>query len=282
LAAERKESQGLVSIVIPAYNAGQHIAETLDSIISQTYSHFEIIFINDGSTDNTEGVIKNYSDARIQCYVKQNEGVSKARNWGIELAKGLYVVFFDADDIMSADFLQIRVALLENNAELGFCCGEVENFPLKNNKRIWGACDNVPTELLLEYNGISSCPSNYMFRASIINSNHLRFSSTIASPADRLFLMQINAVTKGKRVEGGRLKYRVNEESMSTLSLKWAVDNEIFYNILVSENLIPRTIYRQATLKNYVILGKSYAKIGAYGRAFKMFLYFLYHKLNFK
>jgi hypothetical protein len=69
--------------------------------------------------------------------------------------------------------------------------------------------------------------------------NKIRFSQAISSPADRLFLMQINRFTSGKKVEGGILKYRVNEKSMSTISLKWTLENEAFFNILVSENLNP-------------------------------------------
>lgn len=90
----------LVSVIIPAYNAAQFLAETIQSVLAQSYRNWELLIINDGSTDNTTEVAEHYCqyDPRIQLYSQPNQGVSTARNLGIELAQGALIAFLDADD----------------------------------------------------------------------------------------------------------------------------------------------------------------------------------------
>lgn len=94
------------SIVIPLYNKQHFIAITLESVLSQTFEDFEIIIVNDGSTDASENKVKQFNDPRIQYYLRENKGVSAARNFGITLSKGSYIAFLDSDDFWYPDFLQ--------------------------------------------------------------------------------------------------------------------------------------------------------------------------------
>lgn len=94
------------SIVITVYNKENFVGETLESVLKQTYTDFEIIIVNDGSTDNSETVIQTFKDSRIQYFFQKNEGVAKARNFGIEKAQGDYVCFLDADDYWNSNFLE--------------------------------------------------------------------------------------------------------------------------------------------------------------------------------
>lgn len=89
-----------VSVIIPAYNSEQFIAETLDCLVNQTLKDIEVIIVNDGSTDGTQNIIDSYCEKYdiFKSYIKENGGVSKARNYGLERATGEYVVFLDADD----------------------------------------------------------------------------------------------------------------------------------------------------------------------------------------
>ena len=91
-----------LSVVIPAYNIENYIGKCLDSVLAQTYQDYEIIVVNDGSTDKTGTVCDEYAtkDSRIRVIHKENEGVSVARNAGIEMATGEYFLFFDGDDFM--------------------------------------------------------------------------------------------------------------------------------------------------------------------------------------
>lgn len=96
----------LFSVVIPLYNKAHFIAQTLQSVLSQTFTDFEIIIVNDGSTDNSEAEVNQFDDDRINYYQRENKGVSAARNFGITMAKADYIAFIDADDYWYPDFLQ--------------------------------------------------------------------------------------------------------------------------------------------------------------------------------
>ena len=101
----------LVSIIIPIYNSGTHIIDTLESVINQTYSNIEIIVVDDGSTDNSYEIAKKYESEKIKVYSKINEGASEARNYGFRKSKGEYIQYLDADDIISASKIQNQINL---------------------------------------------------------------------------------------------------------------------------------------------------------------------------
>ncbi len=111
----------LISVIIPAYNAEAFIATALDSVLIQSYPHFEVLIINDGSTDNTVSIVDDYQDARIKLITQVNGGLSNARNTGIQAALGDYLAFLDADDYWAATKLKTQIALLKQNPTLGFC-----------------------------------------------------------------------------------------------------------------------------------------------------------------
>ena len=103
-----------VSVIIPTYNSSRTIGETLQSVINQTYSDFEILLINDGSTDNLMEVLKGFQDSRLQILHYENGGLTAARNRGIDRASGKYLIFLDADDLWSPDKLESHVDALDN------------------------------------------------------------------------------------------------------------------------------------------------------------------------
>ncbi|QOW61722.1 glycosyltransferase family 2 protein [Treponema pedis] len=109
----------LLSIIIPAYNSGKFLSNTLSSLISQDLSFCEIIIINDGSTDNTEKICKEFAGRckEIRYISQKNQGVSIARNAGIEEANGKYIYFFDSDDALTADSLSFFRATLNSLPE---------------------------------------------------------------------------------------------------------------------------------------------------------------------
>jgi glycosyltransferase involved in cell wall biosynthesis len=110
----------LVSVVIPCYNAELFLTETLESVFCQTLSDFEVIAIDDGSTDGTANVIRSFS-SRIKSEFSSNRGASAARNLGTELAKGKFIQYLDADDILRPDALEKRVnALVNSNADVAY------------------------------------------------------------------------------------------------------------------------------------------------------------------
>lgn len=103
----------LVSVIIPAFNSGQTIAKTIESVLRQDYSPIEIIVINDGSVDDTEKIVKGFKD--VKYFFKENAGVSIARNFGLAHASGKYIQYLDADDLLAEGKLKIQVSALQNN-----------------------------------------------------------------------------------------------------------------------------------------------------------------------
>ncbi|NJY63957.1 glycosyltransferase family 2 protein [Salinimicrobium sp. CDJ15-81-2] len=114
----------LVSIVIPTYNRGNILPVAIDSVLKQTHSNWELILIDDGSTDNSREVVEPYlTDERITYYFKDNSGVSAARNKGIDLANGQYIIFLDSDDYFDKELLENVNQELTNQPDL--VCWEV-------------------------------------------------------------------------------------------------------------------------------------------------------------
>jgi glycosyltransferase involved in cell wall biosynthesis len=119
--------QPLVSIIIPAYNAAPYIGRTILSVTNQLYSNWELIIVNDGSTDDTSHVVQPFlGDSRIHFYDKANTGVSDTRNFGVANSEGKYLCFLDADDVFYPSNLQEKVELLEGTPKLDFVCADVE------------------------------------------------------------------------------------------------------------------------------------------------------------
>lgn len=106
-----------LSIIIPAYNAEQTIAETIQSVLSQTYADFELILIDDGSYDATLSIVQQFSDQRIKLFSFANSGPQKSRNRGIDRAAGQYISFLDADDLWAPEKLELQLRALEAQPE---------------------------------------------------------------------------------------------------------------------------------------------------------------------
>ena len=109
------ESAPLVSVILPTYNAATYLGKAIDSILTQRYRHFELIIVNDGSTDDTQDLLTQYQDPRIIVINQVNLGLPKALNQGIGMAKGKYIARQDADDISLPERISEQVAFMEQN-----------------------------------------------------------------------------------------------------------------------------------------------------------------------
>ena len=119
----------LVSVILPAYNAEKTLFESVQSIVKQTYNEWELLLINDGSKDNTDKVIKQFSDKRIR-YIENdgNKGLIYTLNRGISLSKGKYIIRMDADDISFPERIQCQVEYMENHPDTIVCGSYIETF----------------------------------------------------------------------------------------------------------------------------------------------------------
>lgn len=117
------EDYGLISVIIPVYNVEPYLRQCVDSVLVQTYTNYEILLVDDGSTDNSGEICKEYSSECdfVFYYPKENAGASSARNYGLDKAKGKYVYFFDSDDLLTPSALEKMILCAETeNADLVF------------------------------------------------------------------------------------------------------------------------------------------------------------------
>lgn len=128
-------SISLVSVIIPIYNVSTYLRECLDSVVNQTYRNLEIILVNDGSTDESEEIAKEYlKDRRVQLISIPNGGLSKARNVGMDNANGEFVYFIDSDDYIDLGFLEEMVKIAQENGVDIVCNEQIVRFEGKDKK----------------------------------------------------------------------------------------------------------------------------------------------------
>jgi glycosyltransferase involved in cell wall biosynthesis len=123
-----------VSVVIPAYNVERYLAETIRSVLDQSYDDYEIIVVDDGSSDRTLEIAKSF-EPRIRALTKTNGGPASARNLAIRNSRGDYIAFLDSDDLWTPDKLERQVALFENNPTVGLTYSEALMFTEDNGER---------------------------------------------------------------------------------------------------------------------------------------------------
>ena len=113
----------MISVIIPVYNLEKYINHTIESVLQQTYSNFEIILVDDGSSDSSSKVCQLYvkKDPRVQLIIQPNGGVSSARNRGLEEAKGEFIAFIDGDDLVPAFYLERLISALDNTSIMAMC-----------------------------------------------------------------------------------------------------------------------------------------------------------------
>ena len=122
----------LISVVIPTFNREDLIKDAINTVLEQVYQNFEIIIIDDGSTDNTSEVVKSFDDARIKYIYQENAGISKARNKGIEDASGEYIAFLDSDDLWHPEKLEKQVSVLDKDPDVDLLSNNSQYMTFQN------------------------------------------------------------------------------------------------------------------------------------------------------
>lgn len=211
----------MISVIVPIYNAEKLLSRCIDSILGQSYSDLELLLINDGSTDASGEICDEYAmkHACIRVFHKQNGGVSSARNWGIENAKGDWLAFCDADDYVDVEYL--ASLLPAGNEDFVMDSSFTKSTTLPN--RVWKDAPSIG-ELIMEKGGHISTPWGKLFNTSLINAMHLRFDERIKSGEDSLFVLAYLLNVKSIRTIDARLYHYdlsiENSLSKQTCSLK--------------------------------------------------------------
>lgn len=192
-----KKGNELISVIIPVYQVEKYLERCINSVINQTYDNLEIILIDDGSKDKSGKICDEYSkiDSRILVVHTENQGVSSARNTGIDNATGDYVLFCDADDFVQSDWCDRLYRSFKSMTNvLPVCnyyriCGNI----LKTNKKdICDAYDEIITSkdfFLLNKGELLGIPWNKLYSRNIIENNKIRFNESLSLGEDLIFVL---------------------------------------------------------------------------------------------
>lgn len=236
-----------VSIIMPCYNSEKYIEKAIQSVLDQTYRNFELIIIDDDSTDKTWKIIEQYAkkDFRVICTKKdENEkGISKSMNKGIEMARGKYITRMDSDDIIIPEKIFRQVQFLDKNEEYGVCSVNIammDNLGNIYNENVYPE-QKVPSEwTFLWTNPVPNAPC--MYRASIIKDNNITFSD-LKTAEDYDFLEKLITKTKVYMINLPLYYYRYNEKSTYNKNRKETFKNSLkisekYYNE-ITKNKVP-------------------------------------------
>ena len=210
----------LISIIIPTYNRAHLIVETLNSILAQTYTSWECIVVDDGSTDDNEKIIQEYiiRDSRFQFHKRPEskiKGANSCRNFGFELSKGEYIKWFDSDDVMLPNLLEKQILSFNNDVNVSVCKLAYYDFDkgisIKEN-RIFS------TYLIEDYlrGSVGFYISGPLWKKSFLNSQEELFDEKISNLDDWDFnLRMLYQAPKIAYLDEVLIKYRVHENSLS-------------------------------------------------------------------
>ena len=246
--------ESLISVIIPVYNTESYIGICLESLVKQTYTNFEVLMIDDGSTDNSGRICQEYteSDSRFHYYRKENGGVSSARNLGIEYSRGDYLTFVDSDDWVEEDYLEVLYsALVSESASVSISTYKrfsmedntwyVHSFQRGYDKRVFHHL-----ELINELIDLDSFDHSYRFvsgklvRKDVVGD--IRFNSLTSLGEDMEFWFKIYLISpKSVYINRDSYVYRTGEGStrhFSLLKIKCDLQQrENFIALLAARNI---------------------------------------------
>ena len=225
-----------LSIIIPAFNAEKYIAKCLDSITKQSCDNYELLIIDDGSSDDTGNICDMYGKrfSQISVFHTDNNGVSSARNLGLEKARGEYIWFVDSDDVVKANSIKTIISTIDESELLIF---GIEEFDKKNvTKRQYGdlTTDNqYAINQMLSDNGVRGYLFNKVFRLDIIKKNHLTFNTSIKNCEDLLFSVSYASLIKRVKISN-EIIYRYRQRKNGAIHSKLNSDQSTSINAFLS------------------------------------------------
>jgi glycosyltransferase involved in cell wall biosynthesis len=233
----------LVTTIIPCYNQGQFLQETLESVYHQTYTDWECIIVNDGSYDSTEEIALDWckKDSRFIYFKKENGGLSSARNAGLQLSKGVYIQFLDSDDLLAPDKLFFSVKLFDADTTLDVVITDYNMLDIKNSQikppiynisNVHFNFDTIVNQWDIDFTIPIHCA---LFKKSSIG--NLQFNEILKAKEDWLFWIQFFKKSDNVTFINQQLvSYRLHEKSM-THSASYMVESQSLALVLIKEEL---------------------------------------------
>lgn len=196
-----------VSVIMPVYNCEKYLADSIKSVLAQTFTDFELIIIDDGSKDKSRKIIEEYSlkDTRIKAFYNENHGVSFTRNYGIDHASGEYIAFIDADDLYEKDYLKDMTNLIKDSDFI--CCynnlitskgrrKSIYKFDCSKVADLMNEDNDYSTYQILLEKGIGIQLWNKLFKTCFLKSNNLKFESNYSYDEDMFFCWKATLFSK--------------------------------------------------------------------------------------
>lgn len=258
-----------ISIIVPVYNVEAYLERCMESILQQTYTHFELILINDGSTDSSGQICDHLASQyeNIKVYHIENAGVSNARNMGIQLATGSWVTFIDSDDFVNQDYLATLASAVEG-VNVGFVIaplhhiknGIVTDLPLHSGKTELWSTEETMKELLMTTR-TSFFPVAKLFKRDLLADE--KFNTNYHLAEDALFLTELLLKTRCSCVFIDKpVYYYDHREGSATTS----VNRYVFDTIEVYQQIIAQVSQAFPNLKYELINRECWSYITVYDK----------------
>lgn len=279
---ETKKQAPKVSVVMAAYNAEKFLTNSVDSILNQTLADFELIIVNDGSTDKTQEIIDGYKDSRIMSFKQKNQGPVAARNNAIQKAKGKYIAIMDSDDIALPTRLEKEAVLLDANVNIGAVGSNYSGFSERG--------IDWTTSVFTHPDDLKACMvlcnqfghASVMFRKSTLDQVGLYSSKSGGIVEDYDLLVRVSHVADLVNIEEPLLKWRKSAASITHSNLDLQI-NDTFkirdreFKRLLSHRSEYRLFRFHPSGKNYFVRKSTFYRNYAYlyrmsGHALQAFL----------
>ena len=204
-----------VSVLMPVCNGARYLEEAIQSILQQTFSDFEFIIINDGSTDGTAAILDRYrlNDSRIHIYQQTRQGVVPALNRGLEMARGVYIARMDADDVSLPHRLAAQVKFMDSQAAVGICGTWIETYGVDRPEIRRYPCEDGMIRSWLLFESVLAHPS-VMIRRALLHRHALLYDASAVCAEDYDLWVRAAQYTLLGNVPQVLLRYRVHEHQI--------------------------------------------------------------------
>lgn len=244
-----------LSIILPCYNVEKYIAKSIQSVLNQTFTDFELLVVIDGSPDGSKAIAETFSDERITIYEKPNGGLSDARNYGLERAKGEFVYFMDSDDWIEPNLLEDNLKIIQDENLDFIIFGYIQDDEdadgnLMASKvvapKISELIKGQPIELDLHHIGLMGYAWNKVYRRSFLNQHNFRFEKGISLVEDILFNAPIYTISQ-KIVFNPKTYYHYFNRPVATLMKTF---HENSFELKKRKNLVLEQFFDEWKIKN--------------------------------
>jgi glycosyltransferase involved in cell wall biosynthesis len=211
------DTKPITSVLLPVYNGETYLRTAIESILKQTFTDFEFIIINDGSSDKSEEIILSFKDKRIR-YIRneKNLGIIQTLNKGLALSNGKYIVRMDADDISMPKRIEKQVAFMDEHRDIGVAGSQYYSFSDTKLTKVYTYTESEVLRSLLMFKSCLCHPA-VIIRKSVLAENNIKYDERYKHAEDYDFWVQISKISKLSNVKEFLLKYRSHDKQGSII-----------------------------------------------------------------